>query len=331
MPKNSQKSLLIQVQKNIEQNKLIAPGDFVYIALSGGADSKCLFDILFKLQEKLKFKLAACHFNHKMRGEDSNRDQKFVQEICIERGVELKIGRHTGKSALKSELEARKVRYAYFEKILASGGGVKMALAHNANDYAETFLMRLIRGTGLKGMRSIPLQRKKFFRPLLPFTRKQILSYLEAEKLSFVTDSSNQNTKYFRNNIRHNLLPQIVQLNPNFMTNLSANIQILSEDFDYIYSMAEKKYKKLIKLSSNQLSFDRKEWLLLHPALRFEVLRMAMASLGVEEDISSLHLTNIYSMIEKGIGKKSLPLPHSLLCSLISGKIILSKKPHSRR
>ena len=326
MNKPNQKSLLVQVQKYIEQNKLIAPGDFVYVALSGGADSVCLYDILYKLQEKLHFKLAACHFNHKMRGEDSNRDEKFVQKICAELGVELNTEAHRGKSVLKSELEARKVRYAYFEKILGSGRGVKMALAHNANDYAETFLMRLIRGTGLKGMRSIPLQRKKYFRPLLPYTRDQILSYLEANNLAFVNDKSNQNTKYFRNKIRHNLLPAILKENPNFINNLSVNIEILSQDYDFIYSMAEKKYKQLAKVSGDQLSVNREKWLALHPALRYEVLRLMLEKFGVNEDISSIHLTSIYQMIEKGAGKKSLPLPHSLLCTLISGKIILSKK-----
>lgn len=331
MKQNSQKSLLIQVQKEIEQNKLIAPGDFVYVALSGGADSVCLFNILFKLQDKLNFKLAACHFNHKMRGEDSDKDEKFVQDICRERGVDLKVGAYSGKSVLKSELEARNARYAYFEKILASDRGVKMALAHNANDYTETFLMRLIRGTGLKGMRSIPLQRKNFIRPLLPFTRDQIISYLEANNLSFVNDKSNQNTKYLRNNIRHNLLPAILMENPKFISNLSANIEILSEDFDYIYSMAEKEYKKMATLSNSRVSFNRSEWLLLHPALRFEVLRLALLEMGVEQDISSLHLTNIYQMIEKGVGKKNLSLPHSLLCSLVSGKIILLKTPRSAR
>jgi len=327
MLKNSQKSLLVQVQKNIEQNKLIMPGDFVYVALSGGADSVCLFDILDKLQTKLNFKLAACHFNHRMRGEESERDQKFVQEICQKRGVELKLGSFSGKNALKSELEARNARYAYFEKILTSKRGVKIALAHNANDLSETFLMRLIRGTGLKGMRSIPLQRKNFFRPLLPCTREQILCYLEEEKLPFMNDSSNKNTAYLRNKIRHNLLPRLLEQNPNFYQTMATNIRILSEDFDYIDSVAKKKYKKLVILSKNQVGFKREEWLKLHPALRFEVLRLALAELGVEQDISSLHLGSIYQMIEKGVGKKSLPLPHSLLCSLIRGKIILSKKP----
>lgn len=191
--------------------------------------------------------------------------------------------------------------------------------------------MRLIRGTGLKGMRSIPKLRKNFFRPLLPYTRDQILSYLEANNLVFMNDKTNENTKYFRNNIRHNLLPLLNQMNPKFMTNLSANIEILSEDFDYIYSMAEKKFAKLVLFSKNRASMERSEWLLLHPALRYEILRFALENLGANEDVSSIHLTSIYQMIEKGVGKKSLPLPHSLLCSLISGKIILSKKPRSTR
>ena len=328
MPKNFQKSLLVKVQKEIEQNKLIAPGDFVYVALSGGADSVCLFDILFKLQDKLNFKLAACHFNHKMRGEESLRDQKFVEEICAKRGIELKVGQWQGKNSLKSELKAREARYAFFEQILGSSRGVKVALAHNANDNLETFLMRLIRGTGLSGLRSIPLQRKNFLRPLLPFSRREILDYLKTHQIGFVEDLSNENLDYFRNKIRLKVIPQLLEYNPNLIATMSDNIEVLSEDFDFLAASAEKKYQKIAHYTKNRVTILRSDWLKLHPALRYEVLRLACQKLGVSLDISVLHLKNIYQLIEKGVGKKKVPLPHSLLCELINGKIIVSRKPH---
>lgn len=331
MKKYSQKSLLNQVAKEIPEKNLISHGNIIYVALSGGADSMCLFDILFRLQDKFQFELRACHFNHKMRGEESLRDQKFVQEICQNREVLLDLGTYQGKKPLKSELEARDARYAYFEKILSSGRGVKVALAHNANDNLETFLMRLIRGTGLSGLRSIPLQRKKFLRPLLPFSRMEILDYLKTNQIRFVEDLSNQNLDYFRNKIRLKLLPQLLEYNPHLITTMSDNIEVLSEDFDFLVASAEKKYQKIAHSTKNRVTILRGDWLKLHPALRYEVLRLACTDLGVSSDISAVHLKSIYQLIEKGVGKKKVPLPHFLLCELFNGKIIVSRKPRKMR
>lgn len=326
MNKLSQKSLQSRVEKEICQRNLIFAGDIVYIALSGGSDSVCLFNILFNLQNKLGFELKACHFNHKMRGEESFRDQKFVENICQKKNVFLATGQWEGKSTIKSEQKARDARYSFFDSILKSNRGLKVALAHNADDLSETFFMRIIRGSGLSGMRSIPRIRKNFIRPLLPFPRHDILAYLKSHKIKYVIDSSNKDTKYFRNKVRHILMPALLDFNPNLSATVAANIEILSADYEYIRGEAEKKYKLIVlKKGKNNIELSRESWLKLHPALRFEVLRVAIASISDMDDVLLIHLKSINNLIEKGEGKKRLLLPHSLLIELKSGKIHLSK------
>lgn len=326
MNKLSQKSLELRVEKEVKERNLISSGNIVYVALSGGADSVCLFNILFNLQSKLGFGLKACHFNHKMRGEESYRDQKFVENICQKKNILLVTGQWQGKKTIKNEQKAREARYNFFDSILKSDRGAKVALAHNANDLCETFFMRIIRGAGLSGMRSIPHHRKNFIRPLLPFSRQDILSYLEGLKIDYMIDSSNKDTKYFRNKIRHDLLPKLLEFNPNLSATVAANIEILSIDYQYVRMEAEKKYKLIVqKESKNKVELSRESWLKLHPALRFEVLRVALAYISDLDDISLIHLKSIYNLIEKGEGKKGLLLPHSLHIELKSGKIHLLK------
>ena len=326
MPKISQKNLITKVYKNIIAHGLIEEGDTVIVALSGGPDSVCLFDIFLKLRDKLKIDLKACHFNHRMRGEESYRDQKFVENICQKKNVFLVTGQWEGKNAIKNEQKARDARYSFFDSILKSDRGAKVALAHNADDLSETFFMRIIRGSGLSGMRSIPGKRKNFIRPLLPFSRGDIMLYLKEHKIDYVIDSSNLDTKYFRNKIRQILLPKLLEFNPNLSATVAANVEILSFDYEYIRKEAEKKYKLIVeKKTKNKVVLLRESWLKLHPALRLEVLRVALTEISDLDDVSLIHLKSIYNLIEKGEGKKQLPLPHSLHIELKSGKIHLSK------
>lgn len=327
MKKISQKLLQSKVEKNIREMGLIVSNDIVYVGLSGGADSVCLFDILFNLQKKIGFTLKACHYNHNLRGGESLGDQKFVEDLCQKRGVELVVGEwKKNQKKIKNELEAREARYGFFESIFTIDRGEKIALAHNANDLCETFFMRIIRGSGLSGMRSIPAFRKKFIRPLLPFSRFTILAYLKSQKVDFREDLSNINTKYFRNEIRHQLLPQLIKYNPNLLATVATNVEILSNDYDYIRTVAEEKYcASIIVATKNEVVLSREKLVKFHPALQFSVLRLALSKLSNLEDISLVHLKNIIKLIEKGEGKKGLLLPHSLQVALKNGKIHLLK------
>jgi tRNA(Ile)-lysidine synthase len=324
MPKLSQKSLQYKVLANIKDNKLINPGERVVVAVSGGADSVCLFDVLFEIKEELKIKLLVCHYNHRLRGEDSYNDFEFVKKFAESRGVEFIGGEAKKDNLFKGENEAREARYAFFEKILKEGRGDRVAIAHNKNDLVETFLLRLVRGSGMRGLRSIPFSRQKFIRPLLSIPRSEIDSYLKKAKISHRTDITNEDIEYTRNFIRHEVTPLLMHINPNFLETLSSNIAAIEEDSDLLDRLSGEAYTTTkLKESKEKIVFSRKKWLDLHPALRTGVLRLGISKLASLENITYKQINEVKKMIEKGEGKKYKPLPHSLRIRLQSGNIII--------
>lgn len=329
MPKISQKNLILKVYRNIITDDLVGEGDTIIVGLSGGPDSVCLFDILLSLHEKLKINLKACHFNHKLRGAESEGDQKFVEKLCKVSGIELIVGEWKDKPKNKrvSEDEARRARYEFFSKISNSGRGVvKIALAHNSNDLSETFLMRIIRGTGLKGLKGIPYQRENFIRPLLKFSRDDIMVYISSNNIKYRTDKSNNDLDYFRNKIRHKLLPNLKEFNPNIVETLGSAVLAIGDDYDYISVEAEKKLNLMIEEErADNIILDHKKWLLLHPSLQRLTLRLSIEKLGGGEDITFSHIEKVRKLLLKNIGKKSLPLPHHLQIRLERGRIIILK------
>jgi len=322
--KLSQKSLQYKVLRVIQENELICPGQKIIVAVSGGADSVCLFDLFFKLKDELKITLAACHYNHKMRGKKSCQDAEFVQKLAESRGVEFIGGSAQSGSLLMSEESARKARFTFFEKILKKGRGDEIALAHNKNDFIETFFLRLLRGGSMRGLKSIPYRRQKFIRPLLDISRSEIEHYLKKEGLDFRNDQTNLKINYTRNFFRLKIMPLILQINPNLLQTLAGNISALEEDFDFINNSVEKAFEEVtISEKNKQIILSQKKWLLLHPAMRTGVIRYAISKIAILDDITYKQISDAVKMLKKGDGKKFKPLPHSLRISLESGKIII--------
>lgn len=327
MKKLSQKSVPYKILQNIEENNLINSGDTVIVALSGGPDSVCLFDLLFKLKEKLGIKLLACHYNHRLRGEDSYNDEEFVRKICAERGAECIVGSAAGKNLYKNEESARVARYAFFEKILGERRGAKIAIAHNKNDLAETLLMRLFRGSGILGLKSIPSVRENFIRPLLPISRFEIENYLKHEKLPFRLDKTNKNLNITRNFLRLKVLPLLIKrINPNLIDTLYNTAKLMEDDYNFLDQSASKSYQKvMIKEDKKTVLLDRKKWLLLPYSMQRMVIRKAIeGSVGLN-DITNKQIFEVCEVMAKGVGKKYKLLPHSLRIELTSGKISITK------
>lgn len=323
--KLSQTSLQYKILRNIKQNELINPGDRIIAAVSGGADSVCLFDVLFKLKKELKIDLLICHFNHKLRGEESERDFEFVRNLAEERGVEFVGGEAKSENLYKSEKSARDARYAFFEKILKEGREGKVAIAHNKNDFIETFFLRLVRGSGMRGLKSIPYRRQNFIRPLLTVSRKEIEVYLKKEGLSYQKDSTNLKIDFSRNLIRLKIMPLFLKINPNLLDTVSGNIASVEEDYDLLDGLIVDNYKDiLIEENTKSVILSWKKWLPLQPALRAGVIRLAISKISSLDDITFKQISDVVSMLDKGEGKKFKPLPHSLRVSLESGKIIVS-------
>ena len=205
---------------------LLEKGDQIVCAVSGGADSMALLWALYLLKDQYDLHLSAAHFNHGLRGEESDRDEAFVREFCEGYGIPLycqKTQVVAGKKGL--EAAARDARYAFFHTLPG-----KIATAHTADDNAETVLMHIVRGTGLKGLGGISPVRGKFIRPMLSVTRMQVLAFLEQYHVPYVEDSSNGEDAYLRNRLRHHVMPLLRKENPKIAENMSAMALRLRED-----------------------------------------------------------------------------------------------------
>lgn len=214
----------------IREQDLVSPGDRVICAVSGGADSVALLFALYLLRDKLKIQLEAAHFNHQLRREESQRDEIFVRDFCARYDIPLHVGSaqvQPGKKGL--EAAARDARYAFLETLEG-----KIATAHTADDNAETVLLHLIRGTGLKGLGGIAPQRGKLIRPMLSVTRQEVEAFLNEWSLPHVEDSSNASDVFLRNRIRHHVMPLLREENPKIGENLSKMALRLRMDEEYL-------------------------------------------------------------------------------------------------
>ena len=216
--------------KFIRQEDMVQPGDTVICAVSGGADSVALLFALYLLKEKLEIRLEAAHFNHHLRGEESDRDEAFVRKLCDQFDIPLHVGGaqvQPGKKGL--EAAARDARYAFLRTLKG-----KVATAHTADDNAETILMRLIRGTGLKGLGGITPVQGSVIRPMLRITRQEVESFLEEWCLSHIEDSSNESDDFLRNRIRHHVMPLLAAENPRIAENLSQMALRLRQEEEFL-------------------------------------------------------------------------------------------------
>ena len=263
--------MLTDLLAQIRRYDLLQPGDSIVCAVSGGADSMALLWGLYLLREKLEIRLSAAHFNHNLRGEESHRDEQFVREFCHRFDIPLAVGAgqvRPGKKGL--EAAARDARYGFFATLPG-----KIATAHTADDNAETVLLHLVRGTGLKGLGGIAPKNGAYIRPMLNITRQQVLAFLEEYHVSFVEDSSNSGDDFLRNRLRHNVMPLLRQENPCFAENTSSMAQLLRQD-----------EACLDALSAQQLP-DVPTLRRLDPALRSRVLARFLTESGVREPESA--------------------------------------------
>lgn len=277
----------------VREQGMIRPGDRVVCAVSGGADSVALLFAFYLLKEKLDITLEAAHFNHHLRGEESQRDEAFVAELCDRYEIPLHIGGGAitpGKKGL--EAAARDARYAFFSRIPG-----KIATAHTADDNAETVLMHLVRGTGLKGLGGITPIHGNVIRPMLKVTRQDVESFLEEWCLSHIEDSSNETDAFLRNRIRHHVMPLLKKENPRIAENLSQMALRLRQDEEYLSEQA------------NSTTLPTVESLKAMPkALRSRALEAFLKESGVREpEDSHIALTESLLFSEKPSARASFP------------------------
>ena len=233
-----------KIIKFISDNNLLSSDSAVLCAVSGGRDSMCMLCILKALEEDLHIKVCAAHYNHGIRGEEANRDEKFVRDYCQEHGtdfVSLKenVPALAEKEGMSVEEAGRHFRYAFLKNAAQELGCDVIATAHNMNDNAETVLFNLSRGAGLKGLSGIPVKRENIIRPLLCLSRAEIDGYIENNSIPFVDDSSNLSDIYSRNIIRHKVIPVLESFNSEAVSAINSAASLLKDDDDALRALAE--------------------------------------------------------------------------------------------
>lgn len=282
--------MLNKLRKLLRQYDMVAKGDHVTCAVSGGADSVALLFGMYLLREKLGITLSAAHFNHRLRGEESDRDEQFVRDFCSRYDIPLSVGSArvtAGKKGL--EAAAREARYAFFATLPG-----KIATAHTADDNAETVLMHLVRGTGLRGLGGISPVNGNIIRPMLTVTRQEVLAFLEEYCLSHVEDSSNKTDDFLRNRLRHRVMPFLKEENPRLAENLSQMAMELRQD------------AQALELDGKLLSVG--ELREMDPALRSRKISRFLKENGVPEPERS-HIRAVDSLIfsKKPSARTNLP------------------------
>lgn len=215
---------------------MVRPGDTVICAVSGGADSMALIWCLWMIRQKLGITVEAAHFNHHLRGEESDRDERFVRDFCDFHDIPLHVGDGeivSGKKGL--EAAAREARYTFLRALNGT-----IATAHTADDNAETVLLHMIRGSGLRGLGGITPKSDGLIRPLLDVTRSEVEAYLAENWISHVEDSSNGTDAFLRNRVRHGVMPRLKEENPSLAVNLSAMAQRLRQDEQCLSELASR-------------------------------------------------------------------------------------------
>lgn len=274
---------------------MLSPGDTVGIGLSGGADSVCLTHFLVKNKEKLNIKkLVAIHIHHGIRGDEADRDMEFCRSFCEKIGVDFisfkaDVPAEAEKTGESLEECARRIRYEFFEKCPCN----KIATAHNLNDSMETFLFNLVRGSSLAGLCSIPYKREGYIRPLLDVSRDEIEEYIRENNLSYVTDSTNLCDDYTRNKIRHNVLPQLFEINPSFGNTFKKCRKALIESSSFINESAQ----EYVDSVRNGNSYDFIGISNRHPAVRNQAVSLVLKEQRIP-NLSREYIDSVLNIIE---------------------------------
>lgn len=324
----------LTVRKTILDHGLIEKGDQVILGLSGGPDSLCLLHILADLQRPLGFKLTALHVNHLMRGEAAAEDVNWLSGHCRAMHVPLTVDvcnvyKMAEDLGISVEEAGRKARHMALKNQQAafmspcgygclSGGTVKIALAHNRDDQAETVLMRAMRGTGIHGLAAMEYAREDgLIRPLLDTPRKEIESYCERKGLAPRWDSTNADKSFTRNRMRLDLIPLLEkEYNPNLkevLARLAANAR---EDDGFIENLARK------AAEGYKGSFPVKQLAAMEPALAKRVVRIMFAREGLTEDIASIHLNKLLEAVKGRKTGKIFEFPHGYIARITHEAVV---------
>ena len=304
-------NILNIVKNNIVENNLIKANDKVVVAVSGGPDSMCLLDSLYRLKNELNFNIIVAHVNHGIRKE-SEEEKEYVNKYCTKRNIpfsylKVDVPKLSKEKKISEETCGRIVRYDFFEKVRQENNADVIAVAHNLNDNIETILLNQIRGCGLKGLIGMDFKFNKIIRPLLTIEKKDILVYNNELELHPCFDKTNEEDIYLRNKIRLNLIPYLEELNPNLVTNISRMRNILKEDNEFIEDFTNKIFEKvIIKEDNSKIVFNFSNFMNEHKSIQKRIVRKLIEKkISNLDGIENIHVLDIIKLLNNNIkGKK---------------------------
>jgi len=313
--------ILQKFKKGLADDQLVRFGDRILLALSGGADSVCLFHLFLQTQKELNLSFAVAHLHHGIRGRSADRDADFVKLLaknyeisCYIRKIQIPKIAH--KRGLSLEAAGREQRYIFFEKCRREGGYDWIATGHHADDQTETVLMHLLKGSGLDGLRGMIPKQGKIVRPLLGFPKHELLDYLNKRRIPFCTDETNLDNQFLRNRIRHKLVPFLKrEFNPRIEESLWRLSQIARE----VHGFLQLHINKAVKYFSNNKKYERKfdlKEIINYPQLIFYyILRDACRQILRRDDyfLTYHHFHKFLGLVRQKGPRYQLKLPGRLI------------------
>ena len=340
--------VLAQVRETIEEYGLLSPGETVVVAVSGGPDSLCLLHLLRRLEKEYGLTLHVAHLHHGLRGPDADADADFVRAIAAGWGLACSVERVdvpalARREGLAFEEAARQARYTFLSRVARRLGARTIAVGHNADDQSETVLMHWLRGSGLAGLRGMlprtPLTDYRLLgsavgemdspalylvRPLLEVPRAEIEAYCERHGLEPRFDRSNLDTTYFRNWLRHTVLPLLAQHNPNIAAVLRRSARVIGDDYVLLRDLLAEAWPRVILTEpasrapeAEGIIFDLTAWRALPTSLQRSTLREAIHRLRRSlRNINFVHVENALRVARDGASGDRATLPQGLMLTV---------------
>jgi tRNA(Ile)-lysidine synthase len=325
--------MIKKVSKTIEKYNLLEQGERVVVALSGGPDSTALLAVLTSIAHELDLSLIVAHFNHGLRGAESDEDEKFSRDLSDRMGLVFcaaKMDQNNNKKGVSPEDFYRRERYGFLNKVAADYQARKIALGHNLQDQSETVLLNLLRGSGLEGLKGIlPKRDGNIIRPLIEVSRPEIISYLNKAGISYRQDSSNKNKMYLRNQIRTELIPYLKEkYNPKIEENLAQMAEILRADDEFIRQYtAQALQSSFIQRQQNSILLKIAYINKLPAAIRLRLFKTILEDFSpAKNGFSFIHIKSLDNLSQKCESGKRLVLPLGIEIRREYDDLILERK-----
>lgn len=327
-------NILKKVRTDIEEHRLFDRGDRVVVSLSGGADSMALLHVLRELQEELQLSLVVAHANHELRGEESERDARFVVEIAESLQIPHEIQRlplHVRHGMIQAE--ARRLRYRFLEDVRTRYSAQKISTGHNADDQMETLLFRLLRGTGPAGLAGIYWKRGSIVRPLLGLWREEVRAFLETRSIPFIEDRTNREMVYRRNRIRHQVIPQMERIMGGaFRKNLWELAESAQEEEGIWHEIVRKEFQQHVRQERGEIVFSVKRLRDLPSASVPRLLNEAYRRLLSEEaGLYRSHYRALWRAVQTSDPSFEVHLPHAVVARRCYENLIFSIRREGER